>query len=170
MINFLRKKKTESALEKNKRDKSFLNYKDIANILIIFNTCDLDDITGVVKSLQDDGKSVTAWTIQPKDKTLQITYPPYVRAIDSKDTTWSQALSKPVADEFDKLAYDTFLDLTTSDDVVLDYLLASNSSRFCIGIRERQIKAYDFIMLKQEEHSITDTYKQMKYYLEKIVG
>ena len=170
MINFLRRKKNESVLGKNHREKSFLPYNSMQDILIVFNTSDLADVNRIVGALQQDGKTVTAWTVRPKDKSAQVDYPPYVKSIDiSKDLTWSKTLIKPIIDKFDEMRYDTFLDLTTSDDTILDYLLASNSSRFCIGMRERQIKAYDFVMLKKDDHTLFETYEQLKYYLNSII-
>ncbi|GAB6010763.1 DUF6913 domain-containing protein [Viscerimonas tarda] len=171
MINFIRRKKNKSVLEKNRREKTFLPYDSIRDVLIIFNTSDLPAIKNVAEALRKDGKKVAAWTTRPKDKSLQITYPPYVRAIDlEKEITWSQTLSKSVIDEFEALKYDTFIDFTTADNILLDYLLASNSGRFCIGIRERRIKAYDFILLKKEEHTVFEIYKQLKFYLKSVMG
>jgi hypothetical protein len=169
MIGFIRKKKNESVLEKNRRKKTFQNYDSIRNVLILFNDGDLSEVCVAVEALKKDGKNVSAWTTCSKNKPLPISYPPYVRAIDlGKELTWTQTLEKQVVQEFEQLKYDTFLDLTTTDDTILDYLLAANSSRFCVGIREHSFKAHDFIMLKQEGQSIPETCEQLKYYLQRI--
>ncbi len=166
MINFLRKKKNETVFTQNRRKKEFLNFDSIKNVVVIFNTGYYDEVAYVIEALKTDGKNVSAWTTYPKDKAVKTEYPANIRAIDlSKELTWSQTLAKTVTDEFENLVYDTFLDLTVSDDSVLDYLLAVNCSRFCIGIRERAVKVYDFILLKKEETSIPEIYEQMKYYL-----
>jgi hypothetical protein len=171
MINFIRRKKNESVLGKNRKGKTFLNYDSIQNVFIIFNTGNLADIHAVAEALKKDGKKVTAWTTRPKDKMIQVNYPPYVRAIDTaKELSWTQTLEKYVVDEFVKQKYDTFIDLTTDNDNILDYLLAANSSRFCIGIREHNLKAYDFVMLRKEGRTIPETYEQLKYYLQHITG
>ncbi|MDR1810063.1 MAG: hypothetical protein LBR34_06650 [Prevotella sp.] len=171
MIGFIRRKKNESVLGRNRREKTFQNYDSIRNVLILFNTADLAEVAVAVEALRKDGKTVSAWTTRPKEKEFSVNYPPYVRAIDlGKEISWTQTLEKTVIQEFEKLTYDTFLDLTTADDTILDYLLAANSSRFCIGIREHNFKAHDFIMLKQEGQSIPETCEQLKYYLQRIMA
>jgi hypothetical protein len=171
MIGFIRRKKNESVLGKNRKEKIFQNYDSMRDIFIVFNMDDLTEIIIAVEALKRDGKNITAWTTRPKDKTFSVKYPPYIRIIDlGKELSWTQTLEKNVVDEFKNLKYDTFLDLTTADDTILDYLLAANSSRFCIGIRERNFKAHDFIMLKQEGHTIPETCEQLKYYLQRIMG
>ena len=77
-------------------------------------------------------------------------------------------LSSIVIDEFEKLSYDTLLDLTTKNDKTLLFLLANNSAEFCIGIREQDFKVYDLIILKEEDVNLLETYEQIKFYLNNI--
>jgi len=170
MLNFIRKKKVDSAREKTQREKAFLNYDSIKNILILFNISNWPDVQRIVEALKEDGKNVTLWTARPKDK-VQIQVPQEVRVVDTaKEVTWTQSLTKPVIDEFEKINYETLLDLTTVSENALEYLLAVNTSNFCIGIRENKSKekVYDFVILKKEEDDIFTTFEQMKYYLGKI--
>jgi len=167
MFNFLQKKRVESALESHKREKIFLNFESIKRVLIIFNIEDWDNVSNVINDLQKNKKEVVAWTIRPKKFHIEESdYPPIVRIINgAKETTWKHALTENVVSEFEELKYDTLIDLTIDDNNILNYLLACNTSRFCIGIRESDMNAYDFIMLKKEENDILETYEQMKSYL-----
>lgn len=165
MLNFIRKKKVNSALSKAQRDKKFLNYDSIKNILILFNITDWADIERVVEALRRDGKNVQLWTVRSKE-TANAIVPNEIRVINAaKEVSWSQSLLKNVLDEFEKVNYETLLDLSAKNDNILEYLLAVNTSNFCIGIRETETKVYDFVMIKKEEDDIFTTFEQMKIYL-----
>lgn len=170
MLNFLRKKKVNSALGKAKREKGFLNYNSIKEVIILFNLEDWDEVQKIADNLKADGKHVVAmWTTaRTKDK-AGITLLPEVRVVDqSKDVSWSQSVAKPILDEFEQLQYDTLLDLSADSDNILEYLLAINNSKFCVGIRESESKVYDFVLLKKDDDGIFSTFEQMKFYLGKI--
>lgn len=165
MLNFIRKKKVNSALSKAQRDKKFLNYDSIKNILILFNITDWHDVQRVVEALRKDGKNIQMWTVRSKE-TADIMVPNDIRVINAtKELSWSQSLSKNVLEEFSKVNYETLLDLSAENDSILEYLLAVNTSNFCIGIRETETKIYDFVMIKKEEEDIFTTFEQMKIYL-----
>lgn len=170
MLNFIRKKKVDSAREKTKREKSFLNYSSISDVLILFNLKDWEEVLRVAEHLRQDKKTVTLWSVRPKEK-QEVQIPQGIKIIDAaKDRSWTQSLAKPIIEDFQKENYDTLLDLTTMSDSILEYLLAMNDSKFCIGIRENESKekVYDFVLLKKEEDDIFTTFEQMKYYLGKI--
>lgn len=170
MLNFIRKKKVDSAREKTKREKSFLNYDAIEDILILFNLKDWQEVKRIADNLREDRKTVHLWTVRPKEKG-ETPVPSEVKAIDaSKHISWTQSLAKPIIEEYQKIYYDTLLDLTTMSDNTLEYLLAINKSKFCVGIRENEAKekVYDFVLLKKEEDDIFTTFEQLKYYLGKL--
>lgn len=169
MFDFFAKKKINSALECNTRTHAFRNLNDIRKVLIIFSYEDWDQIQQISKDLKDNGKIVLMWTIQTKkveDNKPEL--PSNVRVISHKEISKWQGLSSSVIEEFKRLSYDTLLDLTTQDDTSLLYLLACNSSEFCIGIKEPDVKVYDFILLKEENAKLFETYEQIKFYLNNI--
>lgn len=169
MFDFFAKKKINSALERNTRTHIFHNLGDIKTVLILFSYTDWNDIQQIIEDLKSKGKTVLLWTTQGhKTEGSQIKLPPEVRVITHKDSSKWQGLSSDVLKEFTALSYDTLLDLTTQKDKSLLYLLAHNSSEFCIGIKEYDVKIYDFIVLKEENRSLTDTYNQIKIYLNNI--
>lgn len=166
MRNFLIKRKIEITHEKNKRNKKFLNFNSIKNVLIVFNLENWDDVSDVVDDLVKNKKNVTLWSIKHKDQHLENSTFPGVRIIDAaKEKNWTQTLAKTTVEEFGNLQYDTFMDLSTYDDPILNYLVASNTSNFCIGSRERDIKIYDFVILKDEAATLFSAYEEMKHYL-----
>lgn len=172
MLNFFRKKKLNSAHGKNCRERVFLNYHDIKNILIVFNINSWEAVYPLVEMLEKDGKKVLLWTSCSKDQ-ANISVPDSVRVIDrTKEVKWTQSLSQAVIEEFEQADYDTFLDLTIVSDNSLEYLLAVNHSKFCIGTRENQSKSkvYDFILYKKQEDDFCTTLEYLKSYLAHIVN
>ncbi|MBK5722465.1 hypothetical protein JGH11_16445 [Dysgonomonas sp. Marseille-P4677] len=169
MFDFFYKKKLNSALECNARTHIFHNLNDIKKVLILFSYQDWAEIQQVSQDLKEKGKEVLLWTTQAK-KTVesQAQLPVEVRVLSHKDISKWRGLSSSVVSEFKALSYDTLLDLTTQDDKSLLYLLANNSAEFCIGIKEPDIKVYDFIVLKEENAKVLETYDQIKFYLNNI--
>ncbi len=168
MFSFKVKKKIHAALESNKRTHVFHKLNDMKKILILFTREDWDEVVQISQDLGEKGKEVILWTVQAgKDGGSQV-YPPEVRVIAQKDISKWMGLSSIVIDEFEKLSYDTLLDLTTKNDKTLLFLLANNSAEFCIGIREQDFKVYDLIILKEEDANLLETYEQVKFYLNNI--
>lgn len=172
MLNFLNRRKIDSTFKGYDNERAFLNYNAIKKVLVIFNLDDHEDVSNIVNELRKNGKKVAAWTARPKTSETVINYfPCMVRVVDPKtDMTWTQSLAKSVIEQFKSLEYETLIDLTTSDEPTLDYLLSMNTSRFCIGIREREeAQPYDLVVLKDEVISITETFKYLKAFLHKNV-
>lgn len=158
--------KINSALINNVRKPAFLNLSDIEKVLILFTYKDWTEISEISKDLESIGKEVILWTVYlPRNEKIEMSFPPNVKVVTQKEISKWKGLSMSVVDEFKKLKYDTLLDLTTKDDKPLHYLLACNSAKFCIGIREQELKFFDFTLLKEEDVNLEETYKQLKNYL-----
>lgn len=174
-FDFFLNKEIKKVLAKQQRQKHFLNLDGMRNVLILFNIEDWDDISIVISDLKNLDKNVQAWTIQPKlskqehAKANSGRFPREVRVIDTNtEVSWKKTLEDSVISEFERADYDTLIDLTSEDNPYLLYLLAKNTSSFCLGIKESDYKMYDFVILKDEEQSIFETYRQIKFYLGKI--
>lgn len=159
-------KKINSALKNNSRRPTFMNLEDIKKVLILFTYKDWDDISEIAKDLESNGKEVLLWTVNSlRNEKKKQPLPSEVKVITQKEISKWRGLSSLIVDEFCKLEYDTLLDLTTKDDKSLHYLLACNSAKFCIGIREQELKFFDFTMLKESDVNLKETYDQIKFYL-----
>lgn len=170
MFDYFLQRKIKSGFKKYHRDNSFLNYDDIKAILIFFEMEDWHEIQPIIEDLRADGKRVTAWTI--KADVPKISFPYYVRVVDtSVEINWMRLLNPEVIAEFERVEYDTLMDFSSSDDDYLLYLLSRNKSRFCIGIIEREYKAYDFIIFREKEGELLELhelFRQLKNYLRQI--
>lgn len=149
------------ALERKQR--CFKNFNAIQKVLILFDSQDIFSILPIVDDLKQNGKRVILWTTVDKSSE---NLPNYVRAIDlTKDLNWTRLFKQPIITEFESLEYDTFLDLSLADNKYLLALKVKNTSNFAIGFRENEYKIYDFILLKEEDKSLFETYEQAKMYL-----
>ncbi|WP_165042618.1 hypothetical protein [Dysgonomonas sp. ZJ709] len=166
MLDFYIKKKVNSVLKNHTRKHVFRSPENMVTILILFNSKDWKEVSEIAQDMRDNGKEVLLWTIQPKNApALDM---PNVRIITSKELSKTQVLSSSVINEFESLEYDTLLDLTTKDENALLYLLGINTSEFCVGIKELDYKVFDFIILKEDDKNLVETYTQIKFYLNNI--
>jgi len=146
----------------------FLNYKDINNILILFNIEDWDLIQPIINDLQKDKKKVIAWTIT-FGSSKENKFPDFVKIVDlGKTLSWMKVFKSELLTEFDSLTYDTLFDLTSGNDNHLLSLLIRNKSHFSISFMESEYRLYDFILLKEEDQDLYEAYIHMKNYLGQI--
>lgn len=174
MLKTPRKKRIDSALKDiQNRKHSFLRFESMKEVLILFDYENWAEIKEIVEDLENNGKRTILWTVKPKKSKgthsqSEIPASAQIRVIEGKDLSWYNGISSNVEDEFKALSYDTLIDLTTYTSKSLFYLLACNTARFCLGIREVDHKIYDFIVLKEDSKSLLDTYNQIKFYLNNI--
>lgn len=166
MFNILRKKKIRTLLETNKRRHSFIDFASINRVMLLFQYKDLEQLQKISQDLEKEGKTVFLFaydnhsaTVDTKNNLSDIVI------INNKDISRLGSISADVLDKFESVQYDTIIDFSTSYEYPLYYLLASNKSQFCIGIRVDENKLYDFSLIKEDEMSLLDTYEQIKNYL-----
>lgn len=170
IFGFRIKKSILSTLNCNTRTHIFHNFSSMSKVLIFFSYEDWKEIEPIVQDLEKEGKELILWTILPrKQKEIQGGLPRFVRAITPKEISRIRGLSPSIVEEFKSLKYDTLFDFTTDEDNLVLCLLACNSAEFCIGIKEIEYKIYDFIVLKDENINLLETYEQIKIYQSKIL-
>ncbi|NDV96795.1 hypothetical protein D0T84_18050 [Dysgonomonas sp. 521] len=170
MFDFLVKWKIDSAFKKNRRNHTFRNLESMESILILFSYSDWKVIESIGRELSSYRKKVVMWTVQPSQKAEgdNTIFPANVRIIHPKEISMIQIVSSSVLKEFGALTYDTLIDLTTTENKVFDYLLARNSSECCIGISKTEYNAYDFVILREDDMDLPETFNQIKNYLNNV--
>lgn len=161
-FGFNSKKSVDSILKRNNRTRRFLNIDDVSNVLILFTYDDWEDINLIAQDIEKLGKGVLLWTVEPKRKLdYKFTLPEKVKVISRKES--SKIMN--VIEELNKCSYDILIDLTSVDNITSLYLLAGNQASFCIGTRECDNKLYDLTLLRSDDMTLVDTYKQILAYL-----
>lgn len=169
MFKILKKKKIDYLVQTYERKHSFADFDHLDNILILFRYKDIKDIEQIYNDLTREGKKVQLWAYaDQKSLTTPIPQGMEIKQITSKQISRLGSISTEVLSEFEGLQYDTLIDFSDSYEYALYYLLAYNKSKFCIGIRHEDHKLYDFVLAKEEAMSLTETYQQLKKYLNNI--
>lgn len=172
MLDFFLQNNIKSALKKQLRSpKVFLNFNLIKRVLILFDGSNWQEVKPIIDDLLKNGKNVLLWTVV-KSLTAEAQYTQQevekysIRIVNlQKDLKWTRTLNANVLDEYENLNYDTFLDLSFEDIPLMLFLKALNKSQFSIGLQEKPYKIYNFILLKEEEKGLLETYEQIKFYL-----
>jgi predicted transcriptional regulator len=60
------------------------------------------------------------------------------------------------------------IDLVTARSYVFQYLLANNMSECCVGISRQEFPVYDILVLKEDDMSLPEAYRQIKIYLNNL--
>lgn len=169
MLEHFIHKNIESGIKNNKRERQFLNFGKIKNVLVLFDSKDWEEIQKIITDLQKNQKNVTAWTVLPKlpkGEIYPIKFPEYVKTVDlGKDLNWMRVLKSEIFTEFSNQRYDTLLDLSSEKDNYTLSLLVRNTSHFCIGISETNYKVYDFVLYHENDKTLSETYEELKIYL-----
>lgn len=169
MLEHFIHKNIESGIKNNKRERQFLNFEKIKDVLILFDTKDWDEVQKITDDLKRNGKNVVGWTVLPKlpkDETASVQYPEYIKTVDlHKDLNWMRVLRPEIFTAFSNQKYDTLIDLSTEKNSYMLSLLVRNNSRFCIGISESEYKIYDFVLHHENDKTLSETYEELKNYL-----
>lgn len=163
MFDYLLQRKKKSGLKNlTNKKRCFLNYNSIQSVLIFFDAINTNHAMAIADDLKQNGKEVMLWTFY-NDSTK---FPPEVKVINpNKDLNKLKSLKPEIVSEFEKLSYDTFLDMSLDDNTYMEYLKIKNTSIFAIGFKENENRLYDFILLKEEHASLLESYEQVKFYL-----
>lgn len=172
MLEIFIKKNINSGLQNNKRNHKFLSFDKIRDVLIFFDAKDWAEVQPVIDDLKQSGKTVKAWTVKPKEakgESLSIRFSEDVRVVNlATDLNWMRVLRPEVLTEFSNVEYDTLFDFTFDKDNYVLSLLVRNKSQFYVGFAEQEYKLYDFILHKESDKTLFETYEELKKYLAHI--
>lgn len=169
MFEFILKNKIKNAFDNNTRTHLFRPEHAIRRVMLLYNIEDWEQISLIIEDMKKRGKTVSSWTTRLTPDSKKIT--PQIEGthiITTKETPLLSGVSSWIKYEFEAKTYDTLIDFTIKPEDVLLYLLALNSSEFCVGIKEMEEKMYDFVVLKSEQRTLVETYNQIKFYLNNI--
>jgi hypothetical protein len=145
MHNFLIKNKIKKILKKKEdRSKSFLNLKNIRNILVLLDTEDYEEADFFIDYLERMGKKVTSYAYKNKNDEYDYLGTPYI-IIDHKETSklFENKLSE-IVEEIKSVHYDALFDLTIDSNLTIEFLVANANATFKVGYKKNELRLYDF--------------------------
>jgi len=170
---FLRRR-INKILKNSKREKKFLNWKEIKRILLLFDTKDHTDAQLFMKRLKRMSKKVKVCAYKNKNDKNEYSEILYEVVTEKDFNFWKNDSLKKTVDSLNSESYDLAINLTLQDNLFLQYLLVSVDATFRVGFCKTNLPIYDMVLSFSSEMetnkiiTIRDLSKQMIYYLETI--
>lgn len=152
-----------------RREVSFLNYKDIESILLLYES-DYQERNSVIKQLsnrlQNDGKTVCTWGyVEKKDITTLIL--PVGRILGSRDINMADRPKSEIIEDLKKEKWDVLIDLSQHDCLPLRYLALEANVKLKCG-KQREDGVLDFMVNMPEEETPEKLMEEIIRYLQVI--
>jgi hypothetical protein len=174
IYEFLLKRKIKQILKKLKRIKEYHNLTEAQSVLVLFDTKDYDDAKAFIKQLKKTKKTLTIVAYKKlsdeNDYSNELQY-----VVTDKDTKYwkSESLIK-ITDFFSTKSFDLAVDLTTENNLLLQYVLVSAHSSFKVGFCKNNPPIHDMVITfspdieREKLFSVQDLGKQLIHYLTTI--
>jgi len=170
---FLRRK-INKILKGSKREKEFLNLKEIKSVLLLFDTKDYSDAGLFIKQLKKMGKKVKLCAYKDKRDGHNYSKILYNIVMDKDMNVWKSDSIKEIIGTLSLESYDLTIDLTLKENLLLQYILVSVNSSFKVGFSKTSLPVYDMVISFSPEMesngiiTVRELSKQVIYYLETI--
>lgn len=151
----------------------FKGYADVQKVLILFESDMVernDDIKKIIRTLQADGKQVTAWGYIHKKLPETATLRDY-RVLADKDVRFWLCPDEQQSADICREHFDVLIDLTMEHSLVLGYLYRMAEVGFRVSRYREGNLAADFMIDLPTEKLADRTYlfEQVQYYLKNII-
>ena len=174
MYNLILKNRIKKLIKKEKREKAFLNLKNIQTILILFDTEDYEEVDTFIEQLEKMGKTITVYAYKNKKDEYDYSETPY-KIITQKEASdlFDNKLDE-IAEGLKENHYDALFDLTIRKNTTLQFLLVSAVAMLKVGYKKGDLHLYDLtintlnVNNNQEKSKIRELGKQIIYYLTAI--
>ena len=173
MYEYILKNKLKRIYRRKSREKHFLNWKDIHRVLVMFDTSHFDEATTFIKQLKQSGKKVAVYAYQKKDDKRDYSTTGYHIISEKKIGTWFNNPLHAMAKGLKKETFDAVIDLTLSDNIPMEYLLAHIPASVKTGFKKADFPQYDLAITtlfvgEAENFQVRELSRQIVYYLDKI--
>jgi len=159
-----------------KRQKKFMNYSDIHNVLLLFESS-LNEknpyVNSIAKQLENDGKKVTLCGFLDKKISGQLVLPDFYVLDRSKINFFSEPKKEFISSLLNK-KFDIVLDLTLNETLPLHYILMYANAPFKVGRKIANCGLLDFMIDLKTDGTVEDIGSsrygsQISYLLEQII-
>ncbi|MDR0613719.1 MAG: hypothetical protein LBG45_09670 [Dysgonamonadaceae bacterium] len=154
---FVLKRRIKKILKKSKREKEYLNLKEIKSVLLFFDTKDYSDASYFIKQLKKMGKQVKIYAYQ--DKRDRNNYSKTVHNVVTEENMniWKSDSLKALVNSLGSgNPYDLAIDLTPDENVLLQYLLVSADARLKAGFCKTNLPVYDMVISFASEEELNE--------------
>lgn len=167
MITIFLKQKIKKLTKEYVRVKKFRAYKDIHDVIVLFDIEHLFLAEHFIETLIQDGKRVEAYSFDKKRNKYQL---PESYHIWTKDAlTFIDGI--PKQQEllvFKKDSADTLIDLTIKSTPVLQYLFLNTSADFRVGFNSDKVALYDLLIEHNQKQELSFFLNQMLFYMKSL--
>ena len=153
-----------------RRDKAVVNLLEAKSIGLVYKVSDerlFNAVKRLIKELSNDKRQVMALGFVD-----DITIPDYCVAAYSgyyfnrKALNWYKAPKSDYIHAFINKEYDILVDLSTSSDFIIKYIVGLSRARFKVGRQRRGFNKYYDLMLRMKKRDPFDEYvRQVVHYL-----
>jgi hypothetical protein len=167
MINIFLKQKIKKLTKKYVRAKKFRAYKDIHDVIVLFDIENLSVAEYFIKTLVQDGKKVKAYSFDKKRNKHQL---PESYHIWTKDAFgfFDGIPKKQELLVFMKDSADTLIDITIKPTPVLQYLFLNTSADFRVGFNSDKAALYDLLIEHDQKREFSFFLDQMLFYMKSL--
>jgi hypothetical protein len=172
--NYFLKRKIKKNLKNSNREKVFLNLKEIKSVLLLFDTCDYSEAILFIKQLKKMGKKIKICAYKDKNDKNDYSNILYNIVSDKDINIWKNGSLREIVDSLNAQPYDLVINLTLSENLLLQYILVSVDSSFKVGFHKTNLPIHDMVisfapdMESNRIATVRELSQQVIYYLETI--
>lgn len=144
MFNLLLRHRTKKFIKENVREKVFLNWNEIKNILVLFDTEDYENVDMFIKYLKEkNNKNVKVLAFKNKNDNRDYTYIPYTIMTGKNVKDWTGNSINSLIEPLLESNFDLVIDLTLKAHPPLEYVLARVNASLKAGYKKTELPLYD---------------------------
>lgn len=164
--HIIRKKVKELAL-KPKRQSQFCSPEDARHILVLFDADDRDAIEPCLSALRKLNKQIHVWSYMSGDVVPEMNSSYNILHAKTDLDMWFMPKAE-ILEKFRSCGADILIDLTRSNNYVMQYLLLQHPCTFKVGVRGSELDLYDLTISMTENLDIKHLFEHILFYLQTI--
>ena len=167
MMNIFLKNQIKKLTKNSVRVKMFREYKDIRQVMLLFNMEDLAVVESFVKTLVADGKLVTAYSFELNNNAYP-QLPDNFTILNKENLNFFRIPKSAELSVFKGHRSDTLIDLTKKPSLILRFLFLNSPSDFRVGFNRDNAPLYDLLIEQNQEQDFSFFVGQMLFYMKSL--
>jgi hypothetical protein len=158
----------ESKFESNNRERVIINFEEAKNVGLLFSTTNPEDynhIKAFISFLNENNVQVTPLVYVETKKVPEYYYlNKNLTILTKKEINWLHLPKDYVIHKFIRTPFHMLIDLSTSFNLPLYYIICLSSARFKIGRLVENRDHFDLMLDTREKNSVEHLIEQIKHY------